>query len=669
MKKNNTALIVLILLFSSICYSQDKKVDSLKNLLNNTENEIKKLSILESIISYSSDNGLIDKTVSYCHELVSIAKNTDSLSLQLLGYRCISESFILKGNFTEAEKFGLLSFNEKADIRDYLLGVNQLGRVYLDNSKVYKAIETFKKGVEKYESLGFNPKDFPMNQIYSNLGNAYNKIGNTEKGIENYIKSSEYASSTGNLNQKAYSNYIIGYSYMDLEQYEKAESYFKMVLKDSTKILYKYVNYCNHALGINYSRDGQLDKALIYNEKALAYFRGSGNKMYQWDVMINTAVVFKRLKKPDSTLYYANSAFALANQIGSELLITESKLTLSSAYFELGKFSKSKKILLDVTRDTINKKYISANSKLNIYERFARIYEELGNTELSYSYFKRYQRLNDSLKQIQIDSKFSDIETRYQTEKKEKENLQLKADKAEQAELLAQESKRKWQLGAGLLTALLTLVIFAFYYRRNKKQKEVIESLQKELHHRIKNNLSIIDTFIEVAKEEFDDQKFSLKLTELQNRIDSINEVHQQLYKNKDVTNLNLKNYIDTLSSNVSNSFSNNKVVIEKEVEDNLNLNADKSFPVGLIINEFLTNSYKYAFGDDGGKVKIKIKKTDSKYNLTLSDNGKGLPKDFNIKTSESFGLRIIKLLAEQLNGSFELNNTNGVVLNISFPK
>jgi two-component sensor histidine kinase len=254
-------------------------------------------------------------------------------------------------------------------------------------------------------------------------------------------------------------------------------------------------------------------------------------------------------------------------------------------------------------------------------------------------------------------------------EKKEKENLQLKADKAEQAELLAKESKRKWQLGAGLITALLTLAIFTFYYRLNKKQKEVIESLQKELHHRIKNNLSIIDTFIEVAKEEFDDKKFSLKLSELQNRIDSINEVHQQLYNNEDVTNLNLKNYIETLSSNVSNSFSNNKVVIEKEVEDNLNLNADKSFPVGLIINEFLTNSYKYAFGDDGGKVKIKIKKTDNKYNLTLSDNGRGLPQDFDIKTSESFGLRIIKLLAEQLNGSFELNNIDGVVLNISFPK
>jgi two-component sensor histidine kinase len=208
-----------------------------------------------------------------------------------------------------------------------------------------------------------------------------------------------------------------------------------------------------------------------------------------------------------------------------------------------------------------------------------------------------------------------------------------------------------------------------FTLKKTKKQKEVIESLQKELHHRVKNNLSIIDTFIEVAKEEFADGKFSKKLTELQNRINSINEVHQQLYKNEDVTNLNLKKYIDTLSSNVANSFSNENISIEKSVQGKLNLHADKSFPVGLIINEFLTNSYKYAFGTNTGIVKIEINDKGNTYELALSDNGKGLPENFDIETTESFGLRIIKLLAEQLNGNFALTNNNGVALTIKFPK
>jgi len=291
------------------------------------------------------------------------------------------------------------------------------------------------------------------------------------------------------------------------------------------------------------------------------------------------------------------------------------------------------------------------------------------NSNKGFNSYKKWNKFRDSTRLDFYKNYKDSLQVRYQKASTDKEITRLsnlnELDKVE----LNYKNKNLYLL-LSILTLLIILLLIIFYFNKKlRKQKNLVESLQKELHHRVKNNLSIIDTFIEVTKEEFEDEKFTHKLTELQNRIDSINEVHQQLYKNKDITNLNLKNYIDTLSSNVSNSFSNTKVIIEKEVEDNLNLNADKSFPVGLIINEFLTNSYKYAFGDDGGKVKIKIKKTDSKYNLTLSDNGKGLPKDFNIKTSESFGLRIIKLLAEQLNGSFELNNTNGVELNISFPK
>ena len=108
---------------------------------------------------------------------------------------------------------------------------------------------------------------------------------------------------------------------------------------------------------------------------------------------------------------------------------------------------------------------------------------------------------------------------------------------------------------------------------------------------------------------------------------------------------------------------------IEKTVKDQLHLHADKSFPVGLIINEFLTNSYKYAFGSNEGKVKIEMTDLGSDYQLLLSDNGKGLPENFDLKTSDTFGLRIMKLLTEQLNGEFRLSNNDGVNLTINFPK
>ena len=190
-------------------------------------------------------------------------------------------------------------------------------------------------------------------------------------------------------------------------------------------------------------------------------------------------------------------------------------------------------------------------------------------------------------------------------------------------------------------------------------QKDVIENLQKELHHRIKNNLSIIDTFVEVVKDEFKDKKFEEKLTELQNRIQSINEIHKQLYTNTDVTHLNMKKYIHSLTSLITTSL-NSEIPIKQNIDESVHLNANQSFPVGLIINEFLTNSIKYAFPKKTGSITIEMNKTEESYHLLIADNGKGLPKGFDINTTPSFGLRIIKTLSQQLKGTFELLSENG---------
>ena len=252
---------------------------------------------------------------------------------------------------------------------------------------------------------------------------------------------------------------------------------------------------------------------------------------------------------------------------------------------------------------------------------------------------------------------------------KEKENLQLKSEKAEQAKLLAQESKRKWQLGGGLATAVVGLGVFFISFRRSEKQKKVIENLQKELHHRIKNNLAIIDSFIEVAKSNIKDSDTATRLIDLQNRIDSINQVHYQLYANEDVTQLNVKKYVDQLVTNVANTFNKSDVIINNRTDQNIEIHSDKSFPIGLIINEFLTNSYKYAFDESTGKIDILIEDQGGNYNLMLSDNGKGIPANYDATGSTSYGMRIMKLLAQQLQGSFDLKSNNGLELTIQFPK
>src|SRR5690606_36981202 len=136
---------------------------------------------------------------------------------------------------------------------------------------------------------------------------------------------------------------------------------------------------------------------------------------------------------------------------------------------------------------------------------------------------------------------------------------------------------------SGLLVSLAGLAFFFIAYNKNKKQKEeiekqknLVEELQRELHHRLKNNLSFIDFFITLAKGKFPDPSYRAKLDELQNRINSMFEVHKQLFKKEDVTSVNAKTYISALLENVKKAYDSPNVSLEQK-DDNTTPPADTS--------------------------------------------------------------------------------------------
>jgi two-component sensor histidine kinase len=268
------------------------------------------------------------------------------------------------------------------------------------------------------------------------------------------------------------------------------------------------------------------------------------------------------------------------------------------------------------------------------------------------------------------------IGLRFRTNEMEQENLLLEREKETQKLLAKKERAQKWAIGSGLAVSLAVLGIFFIIFRKNQKQKkeiekqkDLVEKLQRELHHRLKNNLSFIDFFITLAKGKFPDPAYRSKLDELQNRINSMFEVHRQLFKKEDVTSVNAKTYISALVENVKKAYAVPNITLEENVADT-DLRADTSFPIGLIVNEFVTNSYKYAFpNNENGIISINLKEENNQYHLQLADNGKGLPKDFDIDSLDSFGMETIKLLTQEYKGTFTLNGTNGTRMDITFPK
>jgi two-component sensor histidine kinase len=159
-------------------------------------------------------------------------------------------------------------------------------------------------------------------------------------------------------------------------------------------------------------------------------------------------------------------------------------------------------------------------------------------------------------------------------------------------------------------------------------------------------------------------------ILESQNRVQSIALIHDQLYKTEHISEINLSSYIQELIRSLNGSLNQsvNTIGIEWDIDD-IDIDVSQAIPIGIILNETVTNALKYAFPDhQTGKIMIVIKRTATWIEMQISDNGIGLPTDFNISSTSTLGLTLLKGLTAQLKGTFSVNNNNGLTITIKFP-
>jgi two-component sensor histidine kinase len=195
------------------------------------------------------------------------------------------------------------------------------------------------------------------------------------------------------------------------------------------------------------------------------------------------------------------------------------------------------------------------------------------------------------------------------------------------------------------------------------------EQLLKEVHHRVKNNLQIISSLLNLQSEHSEDEKFLIAIRESKNRISSMALVHEMLYASKNFSQININSYISKLSENIYRSFyiKERSVVFKYSIDENLFFEIDRMIPIGLILNEIISNSLKYAFPNKQGIISIQFLKNDSSYVLKVKDNGIGIPENFDYKTSKSLGMQLVYMLSEQLDGTLTLSNKNGASYKLNF--
>jgi PAS domain S-box-containing protein len=199
------------------------------------------------------------------------------------------------------------------------------------------------------------------------------------------------------------------------------------------------------------------------------------------------------------------------------------------------------------------------------------------------------------------------------------------------------------------------------------KEKEV---LLKEVHHRVKNNMQVISSILNLQSSYIDDETALSILRESQDRIKSMSFVHESLYQSKTLSEVNFSEYIKNIAGNLFHSYGRPEGGISLQFElEEVFLNLDTSIPCGLIINEVVSNSLKYAFeGMAKGIIKIEFSKlADGSLKLIVGDDGIGLPSNFDIENAETLGLQLVTTLVTQVSGVLEIKTNNGTQFCIVF--
>ena len=202
--------------------------------------------------------------------------------------------------------------------------------------------------------------------------------------------------------------------------------------------------------------------------------------------------------------------------------------------------------------------------------------------------------------------------------------------------------------------------------RSSLSEKEV---LLKEIHHRVKNNLQIVSSLLNLQSGHIQDEATAAMLRDSQNRIRSMALGHERLYGSENLARTNLREYVDDLCRNVMRSYVNESrgVTMRTEVDD-VAVDIDTAIPCGLIINELVSNALKHAFGEGGGEISVQIGIADDSYELTVSDDGTGFPVDVDVRSPKSLGLKLVNTLVRQLRGTFDIGESQGSEVRITFP-
>ncbi len=454
------------------------------------------------------------------------------------------------------------------------------------------------------------------------------------------------------------------------------------------------IEFCDKAIKIQQNLNEKEDLALSYRYRANSLLF-SGDDLEHALNSINTSIelykelgetgiplmasinwrgnIYKYMGEYDAAIADYQTNFDQSKKLGLQRYLIPSLANIGHVYLMQGKNEKALPYNLEAI-DII----IKTGRIRNLWENYmhvSSIYENMGDYKNALEYNKLYATAYTQLKDRAIQSLEGELQAKYQTGQKNATILF-------QDEKINQQSKTQtlYIILVGLL-AFILFGLFYYYKKRQKRNKELLslnieldiknkqnELLLKEIHHRVKNNLELVKSLISLQSAQMEDSPTKEAMIASQNRVQSMGIIHQKLYQGENLGSIEMKDYFLNLGEGILDTFNaEDKVKIECAM-DNLELDVDTAVPIGLIVNELLTNALKYAFPEDkNGTIQISLSQsTPETLTLKVADNGVGKINGL-APNGTGFGSQLIQLLTQQLNGTMLEKIEKGTTVEFQF--
>jgi two-component sensor histidine kinase len=602
-------------------------LDSLEYYYLKVQSPTLKYQILNDLAYYTHTRSL-DRALELADQGLGLAR-TDGNSLWEGRFMITRGAILLRMEKLDSAQFDLERARAMVGVEDQIHLNTQLGYVFEKRGQLDKATS--------YAILALNQSEelddlHGMAVAYSDLSHLLWKRGQFDKGLEYGLKSLELFDERGLHDMdKDFALYVVGNHYLSLGNHEEALKHFEICI----------------AIGERYG---------FYNNLSDAY--------------ISMAELYTGIGKYKEAEESGHAAVMYAILIGNDMLKMRSWLVLGNIQLMQGRFKKAVENL-NKSIEVASPGFQDEFYLMHAYDKIARAYARTFQYKEAHEAVRKYDSLKSNVFSAERQQRMSELETQFEVAQKENtiQDQQLRLQKQKSSQTMI-------TIFAALLLLLLVLLYITYENNRTKnnlleRQNKEKEFLLKEIHHRVKNNLGIVSSLLDLQSAEMKDPKVVQAINESQNRVYSMSMIHQKLYLGENLSAIEMKDYFQDLCEHILDSFGlKNKVEIHYNMEV-LELDVDTAIPLGLIANELITNCLKHAFPENQrGEVYFSFQLDDNGLiSLRVEDNGVGQKNGrVNGQSKNGFGTKLIGLLVHQLDGKMTTKTGNGTQVQIDFP-